>query len=706
MGTLVSFGAPAEAKNIITKFREAFETYVPGERWTEVLASGDIIQVDGNTIGSSYLVISKDPLSGNGPSSIDTNSTFEMPAEWSVGASLSQRTLGQEFAIEFISDETPLPADPDVAISSISQATTTLSVTTLTPHGLKPGMRFGVRDCNDSRMNYSALVVATAPTPTTLTATAGPGGTIPSVTAGPFATGSIYARPSMSRAPNGSSEIFENATATNASFYVRSASGDVLPSGTAVGNQSVTVGSTASVQPINSPAVYAFQPTTEFRENVFADGVQWTDVPVDSLAVSNNRVKRTQIVPDNTQRYKMKLKATNLPSFTRPVAQIVSVSKTGTTTATVTTDVPHGLTTADFVNTYGVRDTTNFANLTTATAVASIVNATTFTVVWGSAVTATSYGGYVSRVNGGQTQQGASAQVLQSASRTSNIVTIIGSAAWAGFLIGDYINLVGVRDIVSGASLGIDGSYRVRDIATTTAVLEPIGSTPTGTDIVSTNCGGGVIKRTDFRISYVRVFDFERLRVEALPRPTGDESTTFPVRVQNALTVSATNLQTNVAQVGGATLAAEDAAASTTPLINGGVARTAATPTTIVAGDAIRDTHALSGAKVIRPYAVPETTFNASLALTAATAVAIQAAAGTGLKRFLTALQAINTGAAVVDLIILDGVTERWRLPLPINVPVIIEFPVELLVTANTALNANLSAVGTVRANFQGYTAP
>lgn len=115
---------------------------------------------------------------------------------------------------------------------------------------------------------------------------------------------------------------------------------------------------------------------------------------------------------------------------------------------------------------------------------------------------------------------------------------------------------------------------------------------------------------------------------------------------------------------------------------------------------------ALSGAKVVKEYSVPEGTWNANLALTTATAVAIQTAAGASLKRFPVAVQAINTGASAVDLIILDGVTERWRMTLPPNVPFVCTLPVELVVTANTALNANLSAVGTVRANFQGYTSP
>jgi hypothetical protein len=94
------------------------------------------------------------------------------------------------------------------------------------------------------------------------------------------------------------------------------------------------------------------------------------------------------------------------------------------------------------------------------------------------------------------------------------------------------------------------------------------------------------------------------------------------------------------------------------------------------------------------------------MSLTTTTAAAIQAAAGAGLKRHATSIWAINTGAAIVDLIILDGATERLRYPLPINVPVPVEFPTGVLVTANTALNANLSAAGTVRLNVHGYTAP
>jgi hypothetical protein len=197
---------------------------------------------------------------------------------------------------------------------------------------------------------------------------------------------------------------------------------------------------------------------------------------------------------------------------------------------------------------------------------------------------------------------------------------------------------------------------------------------------------------TTLTLGHVAVESFPNVPVYLQGARTQGSANAFPVTIQNVPTVTVTSGS------------AEDAAASSTPVIAGGVVRTATAPTTLVAGDAARLTMTAGAAAVVKPYGVPETGWNASLALTTATATAIQTAAGAGLKRHATALQAINTGASTVDLIILDGATERWRLPLPVNIPVAIELPTEIVTTANAALNANLSAVGTVRANFQGYT--
>lgn len=228
--------APSGAMNVVSssiknKFRDAFETYTPntGGTWAETKDSGDIVVLDGNAVGASYLDISKDPLTADTVTTISTQKYFEIPVEATIGASMSQRTLGQEFSLEFIGHET-VPSRADLTISSIQQVTTTLTISTTTAHGLVPGDRIAIYGVtSDSRFNYPALVVATIPSSVQFTVTAGPSGNLPSVTAGPFATGFVRYRDPLSNAANGTSQIFENATVTQASFYIRSGSSDPMP---------------------------------------------------------------------------------------------------------------------------------------------------------------------------------------------------------------------------------------------------------------------------------------------------------------------------------------------------------------------------------------------------------------------------------------------------------------------------------------------
>lgn len=560
------------SSNITTKTREAFETYVPGTNWLESKDSGDIVQVDGNTAGASYIVISKDPLSRDTVTTLERMERYSFPVDMSLGLSRSQAVLGTEFSIELVDDQPSLAPNADLTISSIQQATTTLTVSTTTAHGLVPGKRIQISSCEDSRLNYQALVVATIPTPTQFTVTAGPGGTIPSLSVGPYTTGIVAFRSALGYSENGTSMIFENATVTNASFYVRSEAGDANMSGTSAGNHTVTVGTTAPVQLINSAFTYAFQPTTEYRLSAMVDRIQWMDAAVDATGQTSSRFNRTQIVPAIEHDYRLRIRATNNKALSRPVAAIVSITKAGSTTWTVTTATDHGLGALSFVNIYGNRDTTNFPNLTTATQVASIVSPTSFTIV-STTGTATGFGGTVYMVNGGvlPSALGVSAQVGVSVARTSNIVTAIMSASFSGASIGDYINLYGWRSAADGSDVGIDGPYRVQNIATTTLTLEPIGTAPTGADIVSVNCGGAVIKRTDLRISFVRVLDYERLRIEALARPSTDMASAMPV----ALMGGTTAVTVSSAGIAVAGTAAAGSTASGNPVQTGGVAATA-----------------------------------------------------------------------------------------------------------------------------------
>lgn len=550
--------------NVTTKFRDAFENYVPNVLYKETKASGDIIVLDGNTAGASYLTISKSPWNVGTESILETIANFNLPIELSIGAHRSQAVAGQEFSVEIVDSDTQLPVYTEVAVSSMSQSGTTLTVNTATAHGLSIGMSIGIYGCADSRFNYGSVVVATVPSTTQFTVTAGPTGTIQTLTASPAVLGSpfVYVRRRLGGANDGTSMIFENASATNASFYVRSESGDAFPSGTIAGNHTVTVGTTASVQLVNSPYAFAFAPTTEYRLNLSSDRVQWHDSAVDVATGTTQRILRTSVCPSLDKSYKLRIRATNNKGLAAPVGKIVSAAKTGTTTATVTFASAHGLTVNDYVTIYGSRDQTNFPNITAATQVASVVNATTITIIWGAAVTATTYGGYVARVQAGLAVPGTT-QVGSSVSITNSIVTLTGNAAWSGLSIGDSVELIGVRADLTGNDLLIDGAYEIRNVTGTTLELQAMPGTVPPTTLTSTNCGGGVLKRTDFRVSFIRIFDYERERVEFTPRPQSDLTVSLPVQVTNTPTVTATNLSTNVNQIGGVAPAAGISSGST-----------------------------------------------------------------------------------------------------------------------------------------------
>lgn len=569
--------------NITGKFREAFEAYTPGVVWDETKATGDMVYVDGNAAAASYLVISKSPLYAGTETTITSLTTSPMPVELSVGMSMSQRTLGQEFASELISTGAMLADIPDLDISSISQAATTLTVDTVLPHGLSVGRAIGIAGCSNPLANYPALVVATIPSPTQFTCTAGPAGTIVSqtITNPVGAKGMVFIRARLGQAEDGTSLIFEQPTVTQASAYSRSEAGDAYPSGTVAGNHSIATGSSAAVQLVASAYTYAFGPSTEYKLTLQADRLQWSDVGVDVVQGTTSRLTRTSVVPSPRKDYQLRFRSVNNDSLTVPNAQIISAVKTGTTTATITTDRDHGLALADPVVVYGIRDQGGaaFPNLVTATAVASIVSPTSFTIVIGTASTVTSYGGYVARVNGGNLMsalgavgQAANAAVLSTLADGTRQLVLTGNTTWTApaIISGDTLELVGCRNNVDGATLGIDGAWKVANAATTalTLVLPYANSMTLPADFAVTDCGGGLIKRTELRISYVRIFDYERERVELLTRPTNDVQGSVPVQVTGGSIAVASGTLNTVGTVTNVTTAGTPLAPATPYFVN------------------------------------------------------------------------------------------------------------------------------------------
>jgi hypothetical protein len=671
---------PVTSSNVTGVFREAFESFTPGEKYNVVgTGAGDLVFLDGNAAAASYLVVSKDPLQAGTEVSITSIQTADIPVEVSIGLSMSQRTLGQDFALEVIDDQSQIADVLDLAILSITQALSVLTIDTVLPHGMSVGKSIGVFGCSNPLANYPSLVVATVPSPTQFTVTAGPGGTIPSqtITNPVGAKGSVYFRQRLGRSQNGISQIFENATVTNSSLYIRSESGDALPSGTVAGNHSIAIATTASIQAAgNVPYTYSFSPSTEYRYNIQADRTQWSDSIIDTVAQPINRLLRTQVCPDPSQKYKLRIRATNNKALTVPNAQVISyVKASAITTAMVTTDVAHGLAIGDPVVMYGARDQVNFPNLLVATAVASIVSSTIFTIVCGPAAAATSYGGYVAKVNGGNLMStlGASAVVAASAvlatlSDGTRQLTITGNTTWAAGVIGDIVNVVGMRADLTGVSLGVDGPWKIANQATTilTLVLPFSGQRVLPADFGSANCGGAVIKRTDMRVSFGRVFEFKRERVEILSRPVGDMSGAVPMVAQGG-TITSVGTVTTVSTVTSLTTLANGQTAHSTastgsPLrIAGRVVPTtiATVDTTLVAGDA-SDAGVTSAQQLItKNFGTSELDYASSLlpVVTTTTPQSIVAASGTAsVRNYITQLS-IQTDllGAAGNMFILDN---------------------------------------------------
>jgi hypothetical protein len=517
---------PVLSTNIAQRIRSACESYPDTSFWEETaLASGDFILARGNTGGAGWIEISKSPFNVDSETVLSVIEPIHMPIRINAMVSMTHRNAGQQIAqMEFVSNDAAdgfalLDAPVPVEILDASQTTTTITINFATAPAVpfRIGQVVSVYGFVDTRLNVNSATVATVPTATQITLVGNDYGFTSTTIGTTLGSGAAFIErvDLLDRARNGVSIVHGNATVTNRRYYVRSQGGLARPSGTLAGSHQVSTGTDTATAAATGYDVDAWLPPLETVLLASRDGVYVQDRAPDANNVYTVRYRSTQIIPNPARTYKARFRVRSTPSLTRPMAKIVSVSKAGSTTATVTTDGPHGLTTGNFVGAYGVRDQTNFANLTTG-AQCTVTGTNTFTVVWGASVTATSYGGFIMRVQGQQPLGGAIAQVAQSVSRTNNIVSLVGNATWAApAVIGNIIQLHGCRDNTAGADLGLDGAYVVTNLATTTLTLTPVpGQAPTGGDITSTNCGGGVVQRLGFRIHAFMAVDYEPLLME------------------------------------------------------------------------------------------------------------------------------------------------------------------------------------------------
>jgi hypothetical protein len=178
--------------------------------------------------------------------------------------------------------------------------------------------------------------------------------------------------------------------------------------------------------------------------------------------------------------------------------------------------------------------------------------------------------------------------------------------------------------------------------------------------------------------------------------------------VLTGATASSTNIGTVTANVAGQ--AAHDAVVAGNPVRIAARALTAAY-TSVATGDVADLVATLQGVLVTRPWQIPELEWSYASAaggVINTTDVVLSAAAGAGLRRYVTSMQLSNNSAVATEIVLKDGATVIWRGHLPANAPMAeIIFTNPIKTTANAALNfACITTGAAVYVNAQGYTAP
>ena len=497
-GAAITANGATAVGNATAKFRDNFivgqpDTTVWDLAWSSQGTSS--ITKGGDTAGASYLRLSMCPFSSTALT-LTSRESFKFPQRLVYALSQSQRISGQELEISLVGCndnnvvETVAPLPSQAISGTITVATNVATINFATPHDFKGGDRVQVSGCTDPRLNtVPAIVTVVTNLQITIPLTLANG----TYTAGGTVTG-INTGGNIS---NTTGFLYENLTLTNGTFYSKR-------NGESVRSINATIATNTATQLSTSPFCDAFNAANVTDILSTLQDVVYTSRPLDGLLAPSG-ILRWNTVPDEEKSYKIRIRARNHDAQTKPIARITSISKAGTTTANVITDVPHNLTTSSFVQIQGVRDIANFPALAS-TQVASIVSPTEFTIVIGAAVTANSAGGMVILNQGSLAHVGSTGLSVQSISRTSNILSVVVNTTATGALAGEFWHLYGC----DATSMGLyDGAYKILRMTGSTYDLESVGA-----DFATINCGGSLFKRTDHRIHNVQMLEYTRHIVE------------------------------------------------------------------------------------------------------------------------------------------------------------------------------------------------
>jgi hypothetical protein len=151
---------------------------------------------------------------------------------------------------------------------------------------------------------------------------------------------------------------------------------------------------------------------------------------------------------------------------------------------------------------------------------------------------------------------------------------------------------------------------------------------------------------------------------------------------------------------------AHDGVDAGNPLKMGAQARST-DPTAVASADRTNLIADLVGKLITLPYSIPENFIQgATASMTATSRTAVLAAAGAGVRNFVTTIVVMNSHASVgTEVVFEDGTTELFRVYVPpLTTLPPITFPVPIRGSANTAFNATNGTTGSaVRVTAVGY---
>ena len=280
-------------------------------------------------------------------------------------------------------------------------------------------------------------------------------------------------------------------------------------------------------------------------------------------------------------------------------------------------------------------------------------------------------------------------------------LSVSGTATGAAVLFTtSMLNYESITVQVTSAGTSCTITYETSDDSTTWVNSAGLNAASIGTSAISPITSTAVITQFPRKALYFRA------RVSAYGSGTVSVVGTLS---KSPVAQLGTVVLAGVSTVGGAL--SEGTAATTSPVLVGLEARTSS-KTSVANASAVRPIATVDGRLVTRLNSIPENEWQyaaASGGITNTSDNVLTAAAGSGIKNYLTGLSVANANATASEIVIKDGAsTVIWRMYLAANAPIqSIKFVTPLQSSANTALNVACITTGTqTYVNVQGYKAP